>query len=186
MRILYLLGVLPICALAIAAAAPAMTPSVRMSGQITLDQGFGEFRIAQAPVDSRSAGATATQAPSSGPRPAKCEEAEVNPVTGHAECVRPRGAAVDPPPRSAVPCSAHYAAGTKRAARNRRQKGLEPRSLSAPESTAPCVAMQSVRTFGPTLAARRCARPAFQPATAGGFAGPRNSLATELTVLLVR
>jgi hypothetical protein len=27
-----------------------------------------------------------------------CEEAIVNPVSGHAECVRPRGAPVDPPP----------------------------------------------------------------------------------------
>jgi hypothetical protein len=29
---------------------------------------------------------------------ALCEEAVVNPISGHAECVRPRGAPVDPPP----------------------------------------------------------------------------------------
>jgi hypothetical protein len=35
-----------------------------------------------------------------------CEEAVVSPVTGYAECVRPRGAPVDPPPpRPDKPCS---------------------------------------------------------------------------------
>jgi hypothetical protein len=38
-----------------------------------------------------------TEVRSSAPA-ALCEEAIVNPVSGHAECVRPRGAAVDPPP----------------------------------------------------------------------------------------
>jgi hypothetical protein len=38
-----------------------------------------------------------TEARSSAPA-ALCEEAIVNPVSGHAECVRPQGAAVDPPP----------------------------------------------------------------------------------------
>lgn len=59
-----------------------------------------------------------TETPPQQPTPAlpsvKCEEAEVSPVTGHAECVRPRGAAVDSPPQSAVPCSGHHAAGDKR------------------------------------------------------------------------
>ena len=32
------------------------------------------------------------------PHPALCKEAIVNPVSGHAECVRPLGAPVDPPP----------------------------------------------------------------------------------------
>jgi len=45
---------------------------------------------------------------------AKCAEAVVNPVTGHAECMRPRGAAVDPPPQSAVPCTTHAPGGEKR------------------------------------------------------------------------
>jgi hypothetical protein len=46
--------------------------------------------------------------PSDGPQtqsgtPAPCEEAMVNPVSGHAECVRPLGAPVDaPPPRPSV------------------------------------------------------------------------------------
>src|ERR1700722_20631578 len=31
--------------------------------------------------------------------PAPCVEAIVNPVSGHAECVRPLGAPVDPPPQ---------------------------------------------------------------------------------------
>jgi hypothetical protein len=36
---------------------------------------------------------------------AKCLVAEVNPVTGHAVCVNPRGAAVESPPASALrPC----------------------------------------------------------------------------------
>lgn len=37
--------------------------------------------------------------------PAKCLEAAVNPVTGDAVCVNPRGVPVDPPPKSAFqPC----------------------------------------------------------------------------------
>ena len=35
-----------------------------------------------------------------GPR---CEVAVVNPVSNYAECVKPRGAHVDPPPRRATP-----------------------------------------------------------------------------------
>ena len=35
---------------------------------------------------------------SEAPHPAPCKEAIVNPVSGHAECVRPLGAPVDPPP----------------------------------------------------------------------------------------
>lgn len=36
----------------------------------------------------------------------KCLEAAVNPVTGHAICIKPRGAPVDPPPAEALnkPC----------------------------------------------------------------------------------
>ena len=68
----------------------------------------------EATVASKSVEAATAPAPTSESGSVKCEEAEVNPVTGHAECIRPRGAAVDPPPRSAVPCSAHFAAGAKR------------------------------------------------------------------------
>jgi hypothetical protein len=36
--------------------------------------------------------------------PAKCLEALVNPVTGYAVCVNPRGAPVDSPPPPSQPC----------------------------------------------------------------------------------
>ena len=39
--------------------------------------------------------------------PAKCLEAEVNPVTGHVLCVKPRGAPVDPPDLADEPCQKH-------------------------------------------------------------------------------
>jgi hypothetical protein len=45
-----------------------------------------------------AAGADADQA--TGPR---CEIAVVNPVSNYAECVKPRGAHVDPPPKRATP-----------------------------------------------------------------------------------
>jgi hypothetical protein len=54
-----------------------------------------------------AAHATEQAAPSQdgGAKPAKCLEAVVNPVTGYAFCVNPRGAQVDPPPVSALqPC----------------------------------------------------------------------------------
>lgn len=42
---------------------------------------------------------------------ARCEEAVVSPVSGYAECVKPRGAAVDPPPPRPPPspevCARH-------------------------------------------------------------------------------
>jgi len=37
------------------------------------------------------------------PAGARCEVAVVNPVSNYAECVKPRGAHVDPPPRRAAP-----------------------------------------------------------------------------------
>ncbi len=47
---------------------------------------------------------TPAEKPAAAP-PVKCLEAAVNPVTGHAVCVNPRGAPVDPPPVSALkPC----------------------------------------------------------------------------------
>jgi len=49
---------------------------------------------------------TAAQPAEGSATPAKCLEAAVNPVTGHAVCVNPRGAPVEPPPPSAFnrPC----------------------------------------------------------------------------------
>lgn len=47
----------------------------------------------------------APQAQKPGGAPVKCLLAEVNPVTGHAVCINPRGAPVEPPPVSALkPC----------------------------------------------------------------------------------
>jgi hypothetical protein len=69
---------------------------------------------AQFPLATRLAG-TAKQEPAPAQTSrAKCAEAVVNPVTGHAECMRPRGAAVDPPPQSAVPCTTHTPGEQKR------------------------------------------------------------------------
>jgi len=53
---------------------------------VTLWTGIAIARAADAP-----------EAPSAKP-PALCKEAIVNPVSGYAECVRPLGAPVDPPP----------------------------------------------------------------------------------------
>ena len=75
--------------------------------EAALTWSHGQVRVAAFAGDTKSARETTAQAP------VKCREAEVNPVTGHAECVRPRGAAVDPPPQSAVPCSARHVAGDK-------------------------------------------------------------------------
>ncbi|MET0667030.1 MAG: hypothetical protein ABWZ01_00775, partial [Methyloceanibacter sp.] len=37
---------------------------------------------------------------------AKCQVAEVNPVTGHVFCIKPQGAPVEPPPEDiAPPCN---------------------------------------------------------------------------------
>jgi hypothetical protein len=72
-----------------------------------------QFRVAQTTADAKSADVAAAEVSPSGAKSVLCQEAEVNPVTGHAECIRPRGAAVDPPPRSAVPCSTNHAAGAK-------------------------------------------------------------------------
>jgi hypothetical protein len=43
---------------------------------------------------------------------AKCEVAEVNPVTGSVICIKPLGAPVDPPPaEAAAPCNPDQARG---------------------------------------------------------------------------
>jgi hypothetical protein len=42
----------------------------------------------------------------------KCEVAEINPVTGHLMCIRPLGAAVEPPPDDlAPPCKPEESRG---------------------------------------------------------------------------
>jgi hypothetical protein len=43
---------------------------------------------------------------------AKCEVAEVNPVTGHVFCIKPQGAPVESPPEDiAPPCNAEASRG---------------------------------------------------------------------------
>jgi hypothetical protein len=64
------------------------------------------------PVAAQSAEETAepakepAQSSESAATPPKCLKAAVNPVTGHAICLEPKGAPVDPPERSALqrPC----------------------------------------------------------------------------------
>ena len=58
------------------------------------------------PVAARSVDPTPTQPAEASAAPAKCLEAAVNPVTGYAFCVNPRGAPVEPPPRGSLnrPC----------------------------------------------------------------------------------
>jgi hypothetical protein len=56
--------------------------------------------------ETSAAGQAAGADPASPVAPQACLEAEVNPVTGHAFCVNPRGALVEPPPAaSELPCS---------------------------------------------------------------------------------
>ena len=56
-------------------------------------------------------GAAAAE-PAGGEAQAKCEVAEVNPVTGHVGCIKPLGAPVDPPPHEAKgPCNPDQARG---------------------------------------------------------------------------
>jgi hypothetical protein len=55
---------------------------------------------------TQPADTTATQSGETAASPAKCLEAVVNPVTGYAFCVNPRGAPVESPPRESLnrPC----------------------------------------------------------------------------------
>jgi hypothetical protein len=55
---------------------------------------------------TQPADAAATQSGATAAAPAKCLEAVVNPVTGYAFCVNPRGAPVESPSRSTLnrPC----------------------------------------------------------------------------------
>ena len=55
---------------------------------------------------AESAGDSASAAP-------KCLKAEVNPVTGHALCIDPIGAPVDPPPAAELPPASLMSAATK-------------------------------------------------------------------------
>ena len=56
-------------------------------------------RAAEPAADGAASAPPAVQAPQ------RCLEAVVNPVSGHAECVRPRGVAVEPPAPPARPPS---------------------------------------------------------------------------------
>jgi hypothetical protein len=42
---------------------------------------------------------------------AKCETAEINPVTGHVFCIKPLGAPVEAPPDAKLPCKPEDARG---------------------------------------------------------------------------
>ena len=60
---------------------------------------------AQSADSSPAPGETSGQPADAAATPAKCLEAVVNPVTGFAFCVNPRGAPVEPPPVAALqPC----------------------------------------------------------------------------------
>jgi hypothetical protein len=54
--------------------------------------------LAQAPGDAAPS-SPPVPAPAPATSSAKCQEALVNPISGFAECVKPRGAAVAPPPK---------------------------------------------------------------------------------------
>ncbi len=62
--------------------------------------------LAHAEESAAQQAAKPDQAAQGSTAPAKCLEAVVNPVTGFAFCVNPRGAPVDPPPRTSLnrPC----------------------------------------------------------------------------------
>jgi hypothetical protein len=117
------LGAMVVGALATSTAISAITPHdlVSLSAEITDVPRPGQFRGAEAAADSESADETNAQEPTPGLASVKCEVAQVNPVTGHAECIRPRGAAVDPPPQSAVRVQRITQLARSAAARNCRQ-----------------------------------------------------------------
>jgi hypothetical protein len=60
---------------------------------------LGVFSLAAAAADAPSADTPAANTAAQPPAAAKCQEALVNPVSGFAECVKPRGAPVAPPPK---------------------------------------------------------------------------------------
>lgn len=66
---------------------------------------------------------TATKPP---PKSARCEVAIINPVSGFAECVKPRGAPVDPPPPRPAPtqeCAKHADLGLAACKQPQTEKG---------------------------------------------------------------
>jgi hypothetical protein len=85
-----------------------------VAARIAAEPNHSHAAVPVSTFESSHADATDAPAPVAAVGQVICQEAEVNPVTGHAECIRPRGAPVDPPPRSAVPCTANNAAGAKR------------------------------------------------------------------------
>jgi hypothetical protein len=58
--------------------------------------GLAGLLLAATPAAAADGDANQTQGP-------RCEVAVVNPVSNYAECVKPRGAHVDPPPKRAAP-----------------------------------------------------------------------------------
>jgi hypothetical protein len=82
-----------------AALALAITTGVRTAMRKTLPcrclgATLGIWSLTAAPGDAPGADLGAQKS-----APAKCREALVNPVSGFAECVKPRGAPVAPPPK---------------------------------------------------------------------------------------
>jgi hypothetical protein len=66
---------------------------------------LGVFSLAAGAADAPSANTPAANIAAQPPAAAKCQEALVNPVSGFAVCVKPRGAPVAPSPKrpDAVP-----------------------------------------------------------------------------------
>jgi hypothetical protein len=79
-------------------------------GRLTLAALIGAMAIAgasQALAEGAGKGTNAAAQPQ-----AKCEVAEVNPVTGYVGCIKPLGAPVAPPPaEAAAPCNPDQARG---------------------------------------------------------------------------
>jgi len=67
----------------------------------------------------------------------QCKVAIVNPVSGHAECVEPRGAAVDPPPQRPPPakeaCLRHEELEIKACEGTSPDGSTEKRELATPQ-----------------------------------------------------
>jgi hypothetical protein len=115
-QMLNLIGIVLFSMLDSSAAIAALTPfdPAFPARPIAQDPGPEAIRRAEPAGNYGQTEATDAQAPISDAPTVECKEAVVNPVTGNAECVRPRGAPVDAPPQLAVPCTGQYAAGAKR------------------------------------------------------------------------
>jgi hypothetical protein len=68
---------------------------IAVLGGLSLAVGAADAPAINPPVHTTPAANDVTQPPAA----AKCQEALVNPVSGFAECVKPRGAPVAPPPK---------------------------------------------------------------------------------------